>query len=509
MPEVKKVKNSMKDQRKNWTREQMITKVEQYIAQYQMIPQGTHIVAGVSGGADSLCLFLVLQALSAKWNWTLHVVHVNHLLRGADADRDQHFVQQICEKYGVSCRVVREDVAKRAKINKESLEEAGRKVRYEAFAGEVECLEESFKNMQSFGDEGMVPKIVIAVAHHGDDQAETVLHHLIRGSSLKGVGGIRPVHHGIVRPLLGVTRKEIEEYLRACHQEYCVDATNASTKYTRNRLRVDVIPYLRENVNADVVGNVCDFAGDLREAYDYIHQQAEELLPSCRRKCATEGGHRQELMVDSLKQIPGILRREIWMLVLKEMSGSGKDLTRRHIEAVDRLLSQTVSKRVDLPYNILVRRDYDSIVFERKDRCIKKDGDFEEGEVTGNEESWFLNCVENDFEFTEEDFEGNWENITNDYTKVFDYDTIKDTLKLRKRMPGDYFVMDETGRKKSLKAFFIDEKIPRDFRDRIWLLAEGSHILWIVGYRISAAYKTNPSTRKALRVTVRRNNDGI
>lgn len=452
----------------------MLKKIEEYILKNNMIHQGERILVGVSGGADSVCLLDVLNCLSPKLQCSLKVVHVNHLLRGTEAECDELFVRRLCERYELPCICIQKNVREMSEQLGISLEEAGRKARYEIF----DSMEDIDK---------------IAVAHHGDDQAETVLYNIIRGSSLKGAGGMRPVRDKIVRPLLCVTRKEIEQYLKERGMEYCTDSSNLENEYTRNKLRNTVIPFLKEEINPAVCANLNGFAEQLREYYDYVALQAREAW-----KQYCEGEDVLALDVEGLKTEHSVIRREVIMMALKTLAGTAKDFTGKHVEAVEELLDRQVSKQVHLPYGIVAMRCYQKIVI-KYDRTV-----FEESVPFGD-------YGEEDFQFSiMEKPEGfQWEKFTNDYTKVFDYDKINVNLKLRKRMPGDYLIMDDSGRRKRLKSYFIDEKIPQSTRDKVWILADGSHVLWIVGYRTSAAYKVSSETKKLLVVTIRRNTDGI
>lgn len=447
----------------------MLKIVEEYIKKNKMIEPGELVVVGVSGGADSVCLLDMLSKLAPKLDFSLCAVHVNHMIRGEEADRDQQYVEELCEKYGVSLITKRIDVPALSKENGESLEEAGRKARYEAF----------------FGVEG-VDKI--AVAHHKDDQAETVLYNIVRGSSVKGAGGMRPVRDNIIRPLLCLGRGQIEAYLSENNIAFCTDSTNLCSDYTRNKLRNQVIPMLEESINADAVGNINDFANDLSECYDFIKSSADTIYSEAVRK-----GTCGELLINVAMtvQSPGILRREVIVRALGELAGGVKDITRRHINAVDSLFLNEVSKKVVLPYGLLAVRDYEEVRICR-------------GNVVAEVP------VKPEIVLTIRDFDGNWQKLTNDYTKVFDYDKIEGNVILRTRMPGDYIVLDDKGHKKSLKKFFIDEKIPERIRDSVWLVAEGSNILWIIGYRVSASCRTCDSTKRILEIALRRNcDDGI
>ena len=196
--------------------------VESYIKKNQMIQEGDGIIAAVSGGADSVCLLHVLAKLREKYSLKLEAVHVHHGLRGEEADRDAEFTRALCGRLKVSCRILYAGVKEYAKKHSLSEEEAGRILRYKLLEQEAESREQ---------ETGCPVKI--AVAHHGDDSAETVLYNLFRGSGLQGMGGIRPVRGRIVRPLLCITREQILQYLDESGLEYCQDSTNQSWDYTR------------------------------------------------------------------------------------------------------------------------------------------------------------------------------------------------------------------------------------------------------------------------------------
>ena len=227
----------------------MLEKVENYIRQWKMLEKGDKVVVGLSGGADSVCLFLILEELRKKIGFEILAVHVNHGIRGEEAKADEEFVKTLCEKKEIPCRSVSVDIPKMAVEYRMSEEEAGRTARREIF----EQAAEEWGGTR------------IALAHHQDDNAETFFLHLARGSGLRGLGGIYPVNGMYIRPLLCVGRKEIEDYLKGREMSYCIDATNMEDAYMRNRIRNHVIPYFKENINEKMSksrGNVI-YAEDL------------------------------------------------------------------------------------------------------------------------------------------------------------------------------------------------------------------------------------------------------
>ena len=199
--------------------------------EHHMLTPGDRVVAGVSGGADSVCLLFVLLKIREEIPFSLHGVHVNHGIR-KEAGEDAAYVEQLCSQFGLPFILVKENVRERAAAEKRSEEEMGRLVRYQAF--------ESV--MKSVGANK------IAVAHNSNDQAETMLFHLFRGSGLSGLCGIRPVRDHIIRPILCLERKEIEQYLEERKIAYCKDATNEEDDYTRNRIRHHILPYAEQEI---------------------------------------------------------------------------------------------------------------------------------------------------------------------------------------------------------------------------------------------------------------------
>lgn len=462
----------------------MIQKIEQYMVQQNMIEPGDVVVVGVSGGADSICLVHILAGLREKLQFDIKAVHIHHGIRGEEATRDEKYAVEFCQNLGISCEVKYYDVPALAKQTGESMEAVGRRVRYEAFS-KVDGVTK------------------IAVAHHKNDQAETVLFHMTRGTSLRGMGGMNAVNGMIIRPLLCVKRGDIEAYLKAKNIPYCMDSTNLSNDYARNRIRNQVISEL-EQVNAGAVEHIADLALDMQEAFGYIKSQAEKVMEQ-----AVFRNEEQAIVLktDVLRECCPYLRKEIISLTLEKLLPGLDEVNRGHLEQVEGLLEKNTSAQIDLPYGAVAVREYDGIAFYANDRNNVQDSRDNTGLFYGNEQKFDIKqeCIE----LCVRDFDGNWKNQSNDYTKVFDYDKIKDKLSIRKRMPGDYIVLDDKGSKKSLKSFFIDRKIPQKYRDRIWLVTENHHVLWIIGQRISSYYKTDENTKRALVIRIRRNDDGL
>ena len=443
----------------------MYKKVREYIKAWQMLGAKDKVIAGVSGGADSICLLFILLKLKAEIGFGLLAVHVHHGLRGKTADRDEDYVREVCCREGVELLVYHEDVKAYAREHALTVEEAGREVRRACF------LEAVSKQGGS----------CIALAHHMNDNAETVLWNLCRGTGLRGMGGISPKNGVWIRPLLCLERAEIESYLEKRGISYCTDETNLEDHYTRNRLRNRVIPYLEEKVNEKAVVHIAECAAKLKIIGEYLEAETARYMEQCRRE-GKDGGI--VILKDKYGQVPGALKDEVIISLICEAAGRRKDVGDVHVKAVQQLMERQVGRRISLPYGLEAARSYEGICLRRQDA----------------EEKVAENPV-----FQMRIFEKNVESITfsqKNYTKWFDYDIITNTVKIRHREPGDYIVIDKEGRTQKLKQYFINAKIPREERDGIWLAADGSEIMWIAGYRQSQAYQVTDKTKRILEISI-------
>ena len=459
----------------------MLEKVENYIRQWKMLEKGDKVVVGLSGGADSVCLFLILEELRKKIGFEILAVHVNHGIRGEEAKADEEFVKTLCEKKEIPCRSVSVDIPKMAVEYRMSEEEAGRTARREIF----EQAAEEWGGTR------------IALAHHQDDNAETFFLHLARGSGLRGLGGIYPVNGMYIRPLLCVGRKEIEDYLKGREMPYCIDATNMEDAYMRNRIRNHVIPYFKENINEKTVEHMNRSMDQLREIWDYMERQTE----SAYQICTDQNGEKICIHADAYHRQERLIRKMILRKALALVAEHEKDLEQVHVEKLEGLFEKQVGKRLDLPYAVCACRTYEGIELKRK----KKDT-----ELAEEEKNLDLKQVSGKISY------GKWEISyrifekeecrcqipKKTYTKWFDYGIIKSSLYIRTRQAGDTIVIDEKGHQKKLKNWFVDEKIPKEVRDSQLLLAENNEILWVLGHRMSQAYQVKQSTKWILQIEV-------
>ena len=441
-----------------------------YIEKYHMIEAGSQAVAGVSGGADSVCLLFLLMEYQKKVPFSLRAVHVNHHVRGEEAVRDQEFTRRLCESLGVPLDLYDYDVPRMAETDHLSCEEAGREARRRAFY-RTACRWER------------PDQVRIALAHHENDQAETVLHNLVRGAGLAGLAGIRPVHRTgsgmYIRPLLCISREETENYLSQRGIPWVTDSTNEEEVYTRNKIRREILPALMQ-INCGAVKNIAAAAGRVLEAEDYL----SELTKKAVEKYTAKEGSVWILSRDLFEE-PMLLQKRVVKNVLEAAAGKKKDLSSAHMEAVLELAKGRTGASASLIYGLRAQQVYGDIHITR--------GEQEKKDLL-------------ELEFRVFPYE-NQQIPEKTYTKWFDYDKIKNGLAVRRRLPGDYLMISRDGGTKKLKDYFIDCKVPRRERDNVTLLADGSHVLWAVGYRISEYYKVTSQTKKVIKVQVKGENN--
>lgn len=452
-----------------------------YNEQKNLLKPGDTVVAGVSGGADSVCLLSLLDELKEEMGLKLYVIHVHHGIRGEEADRDAAFVRELAGKKDLPFCLVKKDVPAMAKELGMTEEEAGRRLRYEA--------------MEEYAEKVGADKI--ALAHHRDDQAETVLFHLFRGSGPRGLRGM-PVKRGpFIRPLLFASRQEIEEYLAEKKLPYCEDSTNSSLKYSRNILRRQILPLVTETINAQAPAHIAAMAERQEKWCLYIEKKGREAAGRLVRQ--EENGY--SLEIDPFLQEEEVIRDEVLRQVLKRLVTGAKDIGAVHYEKIRALCTAESGRRIELPGKTDVEKRYDRIYFYRREQ--KQEPAVQMTCQPGSIHKIRIKDMTCEVSFTLKNRLELPEKIPQkDYTKWFDYDMIVHSLFLRGPLEGDYFCMDQDGHKKKLSRYYIDEHIPRQQRSSQWVLADGSHVLWAVPGRISEYYKVTEKTSRVLVVSV-------
>lgn len=460
----------------------MIERVRQTIKDNMMTRFGDKVIVAVSGGPDSMCLLHILYSLKEELGIELIAAHVNHCLRGEEADADEEYVRAFCGDLGVEFYSKKVDIHNYAKEKNLSCETAGREVRYDFF-------QELLNNLNAQK---------IALAHNANDQAETVLMRIMRGSGMEGLVGIKPVRDNIyIRPIINIVRGDIEAYCEEKKLEARIDKSNLENIYNRNKVRLELIPYIQDNFNKDIVNTLVRLSQTISNDNEYLEKTANERYELYGY---TIGG-RVIIKKEVFNESEAILTRIIRIALLK-LVGSLKNFDKLHIYEIIDIAHRSTGKRTVLPNNVIALNSYE---------CIELFLNNEENEARDYKEYKICLNKINDVQcgkykisvkLVERKKIVNFKNKI--LTKYFDYDKIIGDITLRYRKDGDRFTpLGMTGSKK-LKDIFIDMKIPQAERDKIPLICFGEDIGWIVGYRVSDKYKVTSESENILEINIER-----
>ncbi len=450
-------------------------KIAQTAERFAMLPEGGAVVAGVSGGADSMALLFYLLKIAPERGISVCAAHLNHGLRGEEAERDEDFVRSYCAAHGVECRVRRADVRAEAARTGQSEETCGRSLRYAFFA---ELAQERGAR--------------IATAHTLSDNVETVLLNLARGTGLSGLCGIPPVRDGIVRPLLFLTRAQTEAYCRENGVPFVTDSTNLTPAYARNRLRLEAVPALK-SVNSSLEEAVLRMTGTLSEEEAFLSSEAERALAAARR----DGGYD----LHALAGLPApLLRRAV-----KSAAGpfSSGQVEKVHVELLCRAVREGHGGTA-LPGGRILAAQGGLL------REPPGEEDFPEWSVpfapplalTGDGRRLIIEAIDGETY-------GKRLKINNLLFKnAVAYDTITGSTVLRNRRAGDRFFPASRGVGKSLKKLFQEEGVPAHRRGNVPLLADGGEILWVEGVGPSERARVRADTERVALILPEEKNNG-
>ncbi|MBP3327219.1 MAG: tRNA lysidine(34) synthetase TilS [Coprococcus sp.] len=479
-------------------------KVENYINQYKMLDGVSHVVVGVSGGADSVCLLTLLYQLSEKYNIHIYALHVNHMIRGAEADADENYVAKLCDKMNIGLKVVRKDVCAIAKKEKLTVEEAGRNVRYHAFS----------EFCQELSETAACKKAVIAVAHNENDAAETVILNMLRGSGADGIKGIPPMRGNIIRPLLCVKRQEIEAYLAKNDMYYCMDSTNNDTEYTRNKIRHDILPAM-EKINDRAIEHITKLAARIGEYTEYTDSQVELFIKqhvSCFSDESDTG--RWIVSMDVLRAENPLIEGLVIKELIAKVCGGSKDIGSSHVDEVRKLYNTKSGAMIMLPHGAVVRHQYGKLEFamqkaseettavgenELNDKVVwQQQIDMDKDGV------YMLDNGRGQLSIRIYDRPEILDLSKKEYTKLLDYDKIRNNILLRNYSENDYMTIGADGSKKKMNRLFGSCKIPVSQRKNVILVADGSEIVWAIGIRIGERYKIAEDTKRIMEMEYRK-----
>jgi tRNA(Ile)-lysidine synthase len=483
--------------------------VLQVIRRDHMLPPGSRVAVAVSGGADSVALFRLLEKLRDKLGITLLVAHFNHSLRGVESEADCEFVKSLAQLHGVEFVVDREDVGAEARRGRQNLEDAARRLRYAFFNRLV--MEKRATH--------------IAVAHSADDQAETFLAHLIRGTGLTGLAGIYPIAGPVVRPLLGVRRQELREYLRSIGQSWREDSSNLDIRRTRARIRVALLPLLERDFSPAITTHVNELARFAREEETFWDTLTEDRF---RVLTAREGNSVTISVADLMRPLklrePNLeqctsptfhLHSPLRMLterlirrLYQEIRGDRKELSSRHVEQIIHIATESnKGGRTELPGGITVQRTFHCLCFSRKDLAwpAKRNGSTNLGlayeysvemplrSVTGVSvpelgKCFWLKVI--DWPIAESDTKGD--------ANAIDADLLQFPLILRNWRPGDAYRPEGRRREHKLKEMFAAGRIRSEDRAGWPVLESAGRVIWARGMPPAADYRARPGSKRAV-----------
>jgi len=471
----------------------MLKKFKEFSRRHLLLEKGEHLLVAVSGGPDSVALLKLLLAVSGEMDLKISVIHLDHCLRGASSKADARWVSSLSSRLELPVFTGRRRVAEWARRKKVSPEEAARLVRYRFF--------------QAVSRKTGIRKI--ALGHQADDQAETVLMRLLRGTSPAGLAAMRPLTEMgdllLIRPLLPFWRKEIIGYLDEIGQEYRQDRSNRDRRFFRNRVRLDLISLLEDFYSPRIKEILVNLARAEGERESYIADRVNEI----RRRLVEIGPDGLRISIKKLLDQPAALRKEVLKKALFEAGCS--ELDRRHGEKLDKLLRAETGKKINLPGGVTAKREYDRLLLLKRGYAAgKKKYSYQlklPGEtivpqanlkVIARRKRWSARSKLP----PAHDLREYWSTYPclGESRAYFSADRLSSPLVIRSRHPGDrYRPMGLRGSKK-IKDIFIDEKIPPSLRDRICLVADREKILWIIGGRPAESARLGKGVQEVVEV---------
>ena len=449
----------------------MIERVKKTIEDYAMLSKGDRVVVGVSGGADSIALLYILHSLN-ELELDITAAHLNHGLRGEEADRDASFVEKTASSLGIGFEQKRVETLSYKEEKKLSLEDAARELRYEFF-------DEVY---------GTLGADKIATAHTQNDQAETVLMRLLRGSGLKGLSGISPVSRGyLVRPLLFTNRSEIEEYLSSRGIEWVDDSSNESDVFLRNRIRRELIPLLK-SYNPKVTQTLARTAEVLQSDYEFVSEETDRVFEIIFQEFSNGEllGDLNTYRVEIKSLRLSSLRKSI-----ETISDSLDGVSYDHIVSADEfLLSDAPSGTIDLPGDTVIEKGYEKFIVTKKHNLCRE---FSYLIETSGKHSF------PDFEVIIEEIESKALSSEDESTAQFSAGSIEFPIEVRSVKPGDRFMPLGMKSFKKVQDYFTDVKLPKFMRNRVPIFLCKGEIFWIGGMRIDERAKVQKKGDKAYR----------
>lgn len=453
---------------------EFVQRFEKFVTQHHLITKLSKIVVAVSGGADSVVLLDLLSAVRKKYTLDLIAAHFNHQLRGKESNIDEKFVQQLAQRHGIEFCRGSADVKAYCKSRKLSVQEGARELRYQ-FLQDL-CTQKHFQK--------------IATAHNADDNAETILLHLFRGTGISGLSGIPAKRDNIVRPILFATREEIESYAEQKGIRFRTDSTNLKEDYRRNFIRLRILPLVKKHVNPNVLGTLNRTAEICGELNRFVRLGTESAFETI----AVEGKDRIALDISKLKNYLYFVQCSVVIWGVKKLSE--REIDYEKVNSVLRLVNADTGSSLNLFEDLIVYKDRSSLVFVKGGAGESLSVTVRAGETYSDAQLTFSSEVmsKKPARFS-----------ADHYTEYVDADTIGKKLTLRTWRNGDWLIPLGMKGKKKVSDFLIDAKIPVYDKQRIIVVETGGKIVWLCGLRLDERFKVSRSTRRILKLRLQQN----
>jgi tRNA(Ile)-lysidine synthase len=460
--------------------------VRKTIEKYMMLLKNDYVLVGLSGGPDSICLLKILDFLRPELDFTLAAAYVDHRLRPNEVINEKRICADLCKLLNIPFFVESVDVMTFKNQHRLNKQEAARQLRYDALQGIAYNIKAN----------------KIALGHNADDQAETMIMRLIRGSGPLGLSGIPPIRtyqkiYGykvdIIRPLIEIERSDIERFLSKNNLSFATDSSNLSENYLRNRIRNFIMPFLK-TVNKDIVKTLCRTADILRDEERFFELTVTKTLM---KLISRKNDNQIELFLRPLESMDRVILRRILRRAIDETRDL-RGIGFIHIEEIiDLIKSGQAGERIYLPNDIRVIKGYSTLILTTLKPLKINTCYLNIPGVTVLKEAGIV-------------IEASLKDISeiNDYgdgkrLATVDLDKLQFPIIIRSRSSGDFFYPLGFGKRKKVQDFFVDEKIPRDERDCIPILTTNNNIVWIIGHRLDERYKVDKNTRRVLKLTIK------
>ena len=452
----------------------LIKKAEQTILKHSLLNQGDTVLVGLSGGPDSVSLLLVLHAIREKYGLSIHAVYINHNLRPDEIPSEIVFCERLCEGLGAGFVLKTIEPGLYAKEHGMNLQEAARELRYRVF--------------EEAGLEVRADKV--ALAHNADDQAETMLMRIVRGSGPAGLAGI-PVRRGnIIRPLIEAGREDIERFLEDRNVAALTDSSNLRQDYFRNMIRLRLMPVLKQ-ANPNLLNSISQTMEILRDEERYFEILVTKTLM---KLISRKTDRRIELFLSPMEGMDTVILRRVLRRAVNETEGL-RAISFAHIEGIISLIKDGENgDRIVLPRNIRAIKEYALLVmtseapFRMAEYLLPVPG---EAVIVGTGLVLTAALEENSAGFGD-----------GKMSVLLDAEKMRTPLTVRPRKPGDYFYPLGFGKKKKLQDFFVDLKVPRDERDSVPIVCSGDDLVWVAGCRADERFRVTEKTKKFVRLAI-------